>query len=631
MIINLLRSNYEFLFYLSIFYSIYILYKKWRNLKLINKYLNILNNNSDNWFQKTLYFLIVFLFIISFYFISKNILGFNKINYNEYRIIKLILGFSISIITLFISIKKKGFKSWKTLFSFLSFCILILYASLFFDEGWKELFNEKINSYIIACSVWIIVFISYFSHEYLYMSNFDIVNNLKMKFFKFSEGKIEMYNKPNMITREDLLNKEDSIQPQSSNQAMSNNIQNNKMKRDDLLNKEDSINKQSNNNSKDKSVTDLSSFKEKGNKDIEWLDNLSKSHKTQDPYNIFSNNSENINKSRPSTSDSKDTASIISYDSTISNAHISIVEGTKRLVKGAELFTNQWKEGKILGENDKEKKEMLDEIIDLPDEKVFKLMNWRLKWEQDNALTKYVLKRNMPFIPQEEVIEKANAGFDKTMSNKDEKQKFWTKLKAFVKEPIKDEKNLSDKDLLDKLRKETLSLYIKGEEEAIITGDNIKKPLESQSQSQSQSQPQPQPLEIGGRKFKKGGLIAIYEDKKIEAEASFQQQEMKAIKNGFIFKRILPSYGRLSFFEIMNRNVGSITDDFKKLNIDSSTSSNNNEINTNSVKSESNSIKSESNLIKPQSSLINEVKINNNGSSSPSPILENNNIDMSKN
>ena len=625
MIINLLRSNYEFLFYLSIFYSIYIFYKKWRNLKLINKSLNLLNNNSDNWFQKTLYFLIVFLFIISFYFISKNMLGINKISYSEYRIIKLILGFSISIITLFICIKEKGFISWKTLFSFLSFCILILYASLFFDEGWKELFNEKINSYIIACNVWIIVFISYFSHEYLYMSNIDIINNLKMKFFKLSDsdGKREMNNKPNMMKREDLLNKEDSNQPQSSNQAMSNNIQNNKMKRDDLLNKEDSINNQSNNNSKDKSVTDLSSFKEKGNKDREWLDNLSKSHKIQDPYNIFSNNSENINKSRPSTSDSQDTASIISYDSTISNAHISIVEGTKRLVKGAELFTNQWKEGKILGENDKEKKEMLDEIIDLPDEKVFKLMNWRLSWEQNNALTKYVLKRNMPFIAQEEVIEMANAGFNKTMSNKDEKQKFWTKLKAFVKEPVKDEKNLSDKDLLDKLRKETLSLYIKGEEEAITTGDNLKKPQESQSQSQ--------PLEIGRRKFKKGGLIAIYEDKKIEAEASFQQQEMKAIKNGFIFKRILPSYGRLSIFEIMNRSVGSITDDFKKLNIDSSTSSNNNEINTNSVKSESNSVKSESNSIKPQSSLKKEVKINNNDSSSPSPLLDNKNIDMSKN
>ena len=38
MIINLLRSNYEFLFYLSLFYSIYILYKKGRDLYLIIKY-----------------------------------------------------------------------------------------------------------------------------------------------------------------------------------------------------------------------------------------------------------------------------------------------------------------------------------------------------------------------------------------------------------------------------------------------------------------------------------------------------------------------------------------------------------------------------------------------------------------
>jgi hypothetical protein len=175
-------------------------------------------------------------------------------------------------------------------------------------------------------------------------------------------------------------------------------------------------------------------------------------------------------------------------------------------------------------------------------------------------------------------------------------------LKAFVKEPTKDKK-----DVLDKLRKETLSLYIKGEEEAITTGDKIKKPIE-----------------VGGRKLKKGGLVAIYEDKKIEAEATLQQQEIKSMKAGFEINRILPSFGRLSIFEIMNRSVGSVIDDFKKLNLDSSTSSNNNnnEIKTNSIKSQSNSIK-------PQSNLRNEVKINNNDSSSP--VLDNKNIDINKN
>jgi len=140
-------------------------------------------------------------------------------------------------------------------------------------------------------------------------------------------------------------------------------------------------------------------------------------------------------------------------------------------------------------------------------------------------------------------------------------------MKSFIKEPTKD-KN----DLLDKLRKETLSLYRKGEEEAIVIGEKKKKPLE-----------------VGGRKFKKGGLIAIYEDKKIDAEANLQQQELNAMKRGIKVKRIIPSLGRLSIFEIMNQSVVSVINDFKKLNIDSSTPSNtNSDIKTNTDKTESN-------------------------------------------
>jgi len=51
-------------------------------------------------------------------------------------------------------------------------------------------------------------------------------------------------------------------------------------------------------------------------------------------------NNNDIN-TRPSTSDSMSSASVMSQDSTISNAHICIVRGTEQLVKGAELFTNQ--------------------------------------------------------------------------------------------------------------------------------------------------------------------------------------------------------------------------------------------------------------------------------------------------
>lgn len=504
MIVDLLRSNYEFLFFLSISYSIYILYKKGKNLELINKFPIELNRNKGNWLQKFWFCLTLLVFIICFYYISKNFLGFNYISNNEYRRIKLILGLFISILTLFINIKEKGFKSWKTLFSIFSLCILIFYASLIFDEDWKIFIYEKLNNYLIACSVWIFIFISFFSHEYLYLSNIDIINSLRIKLVHIPKWELE--NKPNMMKAEDNLNKKDSINNKSN---------------------ENFINR--------------------------------------------SNNNLPVVKSRSPTpeiidSDS-DSASIKSHDSTVSNAHISITESVRKLYIAADLFTEQWKKGKILGEDAKEKKEMLDKIIDLPDEKVFDLLHWRIDWEHDEALLKFIRKRNMPEVPRDQLVGMANAAFDEIMSNKEEKQKFWTRLKTYVKEPIKDENNV-----LEKIRKETLSLYIKGEEEAITIGDKKKNPIE-----------------IGGRKFKKGGLIAIYEDKKIDAEASLQQQELRIMKKGKEVKRIIPSLGRLSIFEIMNQSVGSVIHDFKKLNISSSTtSSDNSEIKTNLVKFQSN-------------------------------------------
>src|SRR5579864_4664455 len=199
----------------------------------------------------------------------------------------------------------------------------------------------------------------------------------------------------------------------------------------------------------------------------------------------------------------------------------------------------------------------------------------------------------MPEVPRDQLVGMANAAFDEIMYNKEEKQKFWGRLKAFVKEPIK-----NDSDVLEKIRKETLSLYIKGEEEAITIGDKKKNPIE-----------------IGGRKFKKGGLIAIYEDKKIDAEASLQQQELRLMKKGREVKRIIPSLGRLSIFEIMNQSVGSIIHDFKKLNIDSSTTGNDNNV----IKTDSSSITltNENKIIKSdsdnsQSNLIEETKVNTN-------------------
>ena len=591
MIVDLLYSNYEFLFYLSIFYSMFILYKKGKNIELINESPSPdkFNNNESNWSQRFWFYFTLLLFILCFYCITKNILNNNNINISEYRIIKLILGFFISILTLYLSVKEKGFISWRTLFSVFSLCILILYVILIFDQDWKFFIFEKLNYYITTCSVWFLIFISFFSYDYLYMSNIDILNNLKIKLVRISE--LELINKPNMVKIEDLLNKEDL--DHTNNQIKSENTGFKKIKVEDLLNKEDSIKSNSDSSSSNKSNNDLS---------------LSKKNKSSDSLISKINTQNNIN-IRPSSSGSSDTASIMSDDSTLSNAHICIIEGTKQLVESAEAFTKQWNEGKILGEDAKEKKKMLDEILDLPDEKVFKLLNWRVDWEFNSALNKYINKRNMEVVPPGQLIVKASTGFNETMSNKDKKEKFWTKLKAFAKEPVKNEKGIFEREIreeiLEKVRKETFKSFIKGEEEPITIGNKKKTPLE-----------------IGGRKLKKGGLMAVYEDKKIEAEATLQQQELRALERGIEIKRIIPSFGRLSIFELMNQSVGSVINDFKKLNLDSSTSSS--KISDSNDTSDS-EIKSDS--IKFQSNIKDEIKVKINDSS----IINDNNTDNNKN
>jgi hypothetical protein len=627
MIINLLRSNYEFLFYLSIFYSIYILYNKWRDLILIIKSPIKLNNNNGNWINKFLLYLAFFCFAVCFYYISNKYLGLINISNNEYRAIKLILGFSISILTLTINIKEKGFKSWRTLFSLLSLCLLLFYATLLFDEEWKNLFYEKLNSYIIKCSFLICILFSLFSHEYLYVSGIDISNNLKAKLLKIQKS--ELINNPDTMKIEDLLNKEDSIQIKNNDLRGSSNIPFNKIKAEDLLNKEDSNNSNKDQNTNRKTTNEIFPSNRKEKSDNIIINNLSESNKNKNTSQLVSKNNANNDISvRPTTSDSISSASVKSYDSTISNssdkshdsrisngsdkshdstisngsdkshdstisnAHICIVQGTNQLINAAESFTNQWKEGKIFDENAKEKKEMLDEIIDLPDEQVFKILKYRGKWERDNAMARYIEKRNMPLVPEEKLIKMANAGFNETMSNKEEKQKFWNRLKAYVKEPIK------KKDFwFDKFKKETLNEYRKGEEEAITIGKDKKKALE-----------------LGGRKLKRGGLTAVYENKKIDVEVAIQQDEIRAVNMGREVKHnILPSFGRLSIFELMNQSVLSVINDYKKLNLDSSNLDNTNkEIKTNSTES--------------QPIIKNDTKVNVNDSS----IIDDNNLDKGK-
>jgi len=116
--------------------------------------------------------------------------------------------------------------------------------------------------------------------------------------------------------------------------------------------------------------------------------------------------------------------------------------------------------------------------------------------------------------------------------------------------------------------------------------------------------------------------MAVYEDKKIEAEATLQQQELRALERGIEIKRIIPSFGRLSIFELMNQSVGSVINDFKKLNLDSSTSSS--KISDSNDTSDS-EIKSDS--IKFQSNIKDEIKVKTNDSS----IINDNNTDNNKN
>jgi len=153
------------------------------------------------------------------------------------------------------------------------------------------------------------------------MSNIDILNNLKIKLVRISE--LELINKPNMVKIEDLLNKEDL--DHTNNQIKSENTGFKKIKVEDLLNKEDSIKSNSDSSSSNKSNNDLS---------------LSKKNKSSDSLISKINTQNNIN-IRPSSSGSSDTASIMSDDSTLSNAHICIIEGTKQLVESAEAFTKQ--------------------------------------------------------------------------------------------------------------------------------------------------------------------------------------------------------------------------------------------------------------------------------------------------
>jgi len=153
----------------------------------------------------------------------------------------------------------------------------------------------------------------------LYLSGIDITNNLKVKIFKLQES--ELINKPNMMKIEDLLNKEDSIQ--SSDQTTSKNIPYSRIKVEDLLNKEELNNNNKDKNSNIKIINELSVSNKKESPGNLLINDPSESNKNMSSNSVISKmeNNNDIN-TRPSTSDSMSSASVMSQDSTISNAHI---------------------------------------------------------------------------------------------------------------------------------------------------------------------------------------------------------------------------------------------------------------------------------------------------------------------
>jgi hypothetical protein len=170
------------------------------------------------------------------------------------------------------------------------------------------------------------------------MLDINIIDNIKTELFKFKKS--EFINKPDIMKIEDLLNKGNNIE--SDNKEVISNIGLKKIKIEDLLNKEDLINTSKSQNSNNKIGSVLNSLSEKENLKDKVINDSVELNKNKNSKDILIKSSVNIdNNDRPNTSNSIGSASIMSHDSTISNAHISIIDSTRQLTGTAELFTDQ--------------------------------------------------------------------------------------------------------------------------------------------------------------------------------------------------------------------------------------------------------------------------------------------------
>lgn len=120
--------------------------------------------------------------------------------------------------------------------------------------------------------------------------------------------------------------------------------------------------------------------------------------------------------------------------------------------------------------------------------------------------------------------------------------------------------------------------------------------------------------------------------KKRTAEAAILQEEVRVKAKGREIKHIMPSFGRMSIFEMMNQSVVSVINDFKKLNIDSSISDNiKDEIKTSSVNTKPNIIdENKANVNTKDSSIpVNNIS-ENNDEKSKSVLIKGDNNELNK-
>jgi hypothetical protein len=411
-IIQILKNNYEYIFYLSLLHSIYILYKKSQDLDLnnklhtcnevINKSTNFINNEINNestnetfnktnnetnndtnnvnnnkimsnmykkLIKKTINLLII-LFIIGFlydlYLDIKNysIYSFRLDNDNIiiYRKVKLLLGVFIAIISLSTNIKDNGFKSWKTILSLLSFCLLILYACLLYNEIWKTFINDKIKDYLGIILLVISSIISNNIHMYDGCSVKSIYNEVDYK-LKGSILAVNNNGEPGYtpIQTGSPTNESSSNKPSTS----------------------------SNTNTDDKDL-------------------------------------------RPSTAKSTSSqTSTLSSDSTISHINIAVLSKSRDMSELSHNIAKDWRENKL--SLPKEKSELIEKVLEVPEHLTSTYLLSKLEREEKKAFEWYCVKRGVSVdSDKKNILNKAKDTINKMTADPDNIKKGRKKIDTFL-------------------------------------------------------------------------------------------------------------------------------------------------------------------------------------------------------